>query len=91
MPEKIPCQLSRLRQPLKHWLGQKALSDSLGGINANINKQINATELQNALLEKANTEKVILLMCNFLYITSYSCHLLSITSYRVWQFFKGFG
>ncbi|MBQ4584831.1 MAG: hypothetical protein IJA82_01330 [Clostridia bacterium] len=35
--------------------GQKALSDSLGGINANINKQINATELQNALLEKANT------------------------------------
>ena len=55
MPEKIPCQLNRLRQPLKHWLGQKALSDSLGVINANINKQINATELQNALLEKANT------------------------------------
>ena len=35
--------------------GQKALSDSLGGINASINKQINATELQSALLEKANT------------------------------------
>lgn len=34
---------------------QKTLNNSLNGINSSIEKQINATELQNALLEKANT------------------------------------
>lgn len=35
--------------------GQKSLNSSLGVLNSSITKQINATELQNALIEKANT------------------------------------